>query len=673
MKQYPTGYFLVLVVTMADEIRIGLAIESDPAGSARAQKELVDLKKRVEGLKGLFKAGALDIDTFTKEMTDAEKQARKLDKALDELGEKRRLDLDTGDLVTPKTGGAGAGLRQLGREGRNLPSVQIPGLGIGTDAISNMVRLSGAIVDASEKSKVATGAIGLLTPALGAQTAATVAAFAPIALLVGGLLVLKVAFDSLVESTSKNADRINSFAENQRDLNDKIAGGLTSGEAQEDLDRLSEAQERNRATLAGLKDAYDTSQQQLGLLGGVTKIFSGDEEALANQITETNKTINDQQAEMDALGNALNNGVLAANDAAEAEKDLAQQRTQGLLTDAQQAGELASLRERAADLTAEQIDKELESIDRRRVGIEAELAVLDASGNTSDEVAKKIAQLRDQLGFLGDEAGVLKATTPKADTREADKAAKEAQREQEKAAKGVQKAADDAARAQQTYSDKIRAAAQHFRDAVQDIGIGLGDAFEDNQRKLLDSANESAIEFNQDQLQEQRAYQRDLARIHREAGREELDATRARDFAALRDVREREADAISDRKRTEVDENAEQLIEQQQQFEALGRDRDLANRDARIDSQRAIRDARLDRSRANRDARRDLNDYHRDRANQEQTFMRSSLNNWNNYFQQLSRLSGYTTGGSTSGSTGGTQTRASTPSFDDFQYVFGAA
>ncbi len=638
-----------------EDIRIGLSIGVDNPGIARALNELSKVRREIDTLTNEFKTGAKDVDTYTKELATLEKQARKLDEALASAGENRRIGTD-GALVDPAQASAGAALRRLGREGRNLPSMQIPGAGIGTDAISNIVRLTGAFTDLTAKSKVAAIAANVLTPALGAQAAATAAAYAPIAILVGGIVAIGVAITAFTNETSKNADRINAFAENQRDLNKRIADGLTTEDAQAELDRLTEAQQRNRETLATLQGAYDESQRRAGILGGVTKVLSGDEEALANQIEETNKTIKDQQAEMDALSAALANGSLAANDAADAEAKLAAERSAALLTEAQQAGELAQLRDRAANMNAEQIKTELEAVERRRVGVEAELAVLQASGDTSEEVAKKIAALTGQLGFLGEQANVLKNTTPKANTAEIEKAAKEAE-----------KAANDAARAQQTYSDKVRDAGKRYRDAVADINTATRDKLDDNQRKYEDDILKGAIEFNDEQLKEQREYERDLASIKRDAARAELDATRSRDFAALRDAREDRAAALDERRQEELDANSEQQIEYQQHLAELARDRQLANRDALIDQQRSYRDAKIDRSRALRDARQDLADYHRDRNAQEQTFMRASLTNWQSYFSQLARMQAQA-GGSTATRSSGS---GLTPSFDQLQYALG--
>lgn len=641
-----------------DDVKIGIGVEVDAPGVAKSLKELANIKRGIDTLNNEFKTGTKDVDTYTKELIALEAQARKLDEALTGAGERRRISVQSGALVDPNQPTAGSGLRAFGREMRMLPSVQIPGAGIGTDAVANIIRIGGAFTDLTAKTKVAAVAANALTPALGAQAAATVAAYAPIALFAAGIVAIGVAITSLVNSTSQNIDRINSWAENQRDLNQRIADGLTTEQAQAELDNLTEAQNRNRQTLATLQGAYDASQQQLGALSIVSRVFSGDEQALADQIDATNKEINKQQGDIDALRLALEDGSLAANTAADAEEELAKARTSSLLTEAQQAGELAQLRDRVSTMTADQIATEMEAVDRRRIGVEAELAVLTASGDTSEEVAKKIAQLRGQLGFLGDQAEVLRTATPKADTKAIEKAAKDAE-----------KAMQDAARAQQSYSDKIRDAGTRYRDALADIKTTQRDKLADNQRKYWDDILSGSIDFNADMMQAQRDYERDLAGIKRDAARDELSATRSRDFAALRDAREQAAAAIRDRSQQQADDNADELTKYRLHLDELARDRENANRDAGIDAQRAARDAKTDRLRANRDARQDLNDYHRDRAAQEQNFMRSSLTGWQAYFNQLGQMQAQMTGssgGSRSGSGGGM------PSFDQFQYVMGS-
>lgn len=667
---------------MADEeIRIGLSVVSD-AGTRKTIQDLADVRKKINELKNEFKSGAKDADTFAKEFADLEKQAKKLDKALDEVGEKRRLDIDTGKLAEPSQ--AGSGLRQFGREVRNLPSVQIPGAGFGTDAVGNLLRVSGSLTEITATSKTAAAASALLTPALGAQTAATIAAYAPIALLVGGLAAIGLAIKTLVDETSKNAAQINTYAESQRELNNQIASGLTSDEARAKLEELTVAQERQKATQAELQQAYNDAEIQLrqATLGGVNlgnafsntaKIFSGDEEALVNQISETQKTVQEYQGEIDALTGALEDGSLAANDAKIAEEKLAEARTQGVLREAQQAGELASLKERAADLTQEQIDSELEALERRRVGIEAELESLQQSGDTSEAVTKKIADLEESLKFLGEQTDVLSKARVTALSDEAKKAQKDAEKAKENAEKEAQKRLEQTAKAQQNYNDKLADVSQRFRDSIADIGVSLKDNLADNTRKLQDDLNKESIEFNQDQLKEETKFQRDLAQIKEESARAEQDAVKARDFAALAETRRSGQDELTERQQAEQLDNQEQLADFIAQRQAMAMERDLANRDDLIAAQRAERDAKTQRDRANRDAATDRDRALRDINAMEQTYQRNSLNNWQNYFDQLLGLQQRaTSGGASGGNTPTTNNRTrsnATMGFDDFATV----
>jgi hypothetical protein len=567
----------------------------------------------------------------------------------------------------PKAGSAEA-LQQLGRDIRGLPSVQVPGVGIGTDTFGRASEVAGRL--GVSMGQLAVGA-GVAAVAVGA---------------------VAIAFKLAADAAEKQAKVLTAVIDANQKVGEDVAQGLTSEDAKKRLEEISRLRDeatkdldRNQAALASAQKQFAEFAGGVGYEGDVLTdsmlALAPQTRDLNAQITEGTSAVAAFNTEENALNQALEDGSIAANDAAQAEADLAAARTASVLTEAAQAGDLASLKERVTELTKEQIDAELEALDRRKIGAEAELASLEASGDTSEEVAKKIAQLKEQIGFLGEQAQVLNTAKPGAKSSEAIKAAEKAQKDSERAAeksaKDAQKRMEDTAKAQQAYSDKIADAGTAFRDAIADINTTLKDNLTDNATKLQDDLNEGAIEFNQDQLKEERAYQRDLAQIKRDSARAELDATRARDFAALADAREQAADAISDRRSEERDENAEQLNEFQQQREALGRERDIANRDAMIDASRARRDASIDRQRAQRDAATDRQRALRDLNSMEQTFQRNSLTGWNNYFGQISQMQNRATGsggGRTSGGTSGTGSRTASnqqTSFDDLSYITG--
>lgn len=620
-----------------DEIRIGLSVVSDSAGTSKAQKDLADIRKRIDELKGNFKSGAKDVDVFTKELKDLEAQARKLDKALDEVGETRRIDIDSGELVDQTKKIGGQQLQSIGRNIRHLPSVQVPGLGVGTDTFGRAAEVMGKL--------------GVSVQQLAVAAPIAIAAFAAIG----------IAVKNFLDNAKEQAEELNSVVEANRKTGQDIARGLTSEEAtarQAELTRLREEEQR---VLDQNKAAYASAIESQNALGETILRLTPQEQALADQIKKSEENIAGYETEQNALNTALEDGRIATNDAIEAEKALAQERTQGVLQEAAQAGELASLKERAKTLTQEQIDSELRALELRRIGAEQELKELEASGDTSEEVAQKIAQLRESLSFLGEQSDTLRAARSSARSSEADKAAekarKDAERERAKAEKEIARESQKTAKAQESYADKIRDAKNAFSEAIEDINRGLQDDLIDNTQKMQDDLNEASIDFNQDQLKAEREYRRDLAQISRDAQRAERDAVRNRDFAAAADARENAQDAIDDRKQAETTDNQERLIAFDQQRAELARRRDLANRDDLIAADRARRDAAIRRDRALQE-----------QGAMESNFQRNSLQGWNTYLGALMKMQSRFFDTARKGST---NDKDSGVSFNQLQYMTG--
>lgn len=636
---------------MADEqIRIGLAVVSD-AGTQKTLNDLAAVRKRIEALKAEFKAGSKDADAFSKEFADLEKQAKKLDKALDEVGEKRRINIDTGDLENKRSGSEG--LRTLGRDIRNLPSVQVPGLGIGTDTFGR----AGEVL----------GRLGVSASQLGIAGAIA----APFVIALG------VAVGKLQEDIQKSINAIKAASGTVIDVNKFLITATTS----ETQARITELQNERQGIINGINDIKEARDKLVAASGTSEAVqkLSPKYQELTNQMNTNAAEALRLDLEMRKLNEGIEDGTTAVNDRAEAEKKAAADRTQGILTEAAQAGQLAELKSRAADLTQEQIDSELEALDRRKAGLEAELASLESSGDTSEAVAKKIAELKQALGLLGEQADVLNNARKTAKSSEAEKAKekaqKEAEREAERQAKEAQKRIEDTAKAQQNYNDKLADARVKFRDTIKDIGVSLKDNLADNLRKLDDDLRESTISFNEDQLKEEREYQRDLSSLKREAERAEKDAVRSRDFAALAEARQSAADAISERQQTEDIANQEDLIAFQQHRAELARARQDADRDSRIDADRAARDARVQRERAFRDAATDRDRTLRDINSMEQNFQRQSLNGWQQYFGQLLNMQQNATGRQAAGTIGqatpGERRIAAGSNFNQLQLVVG--
>lgn len=508
-------------------------------------------------------------------------------------------------------GPGGNVLQRAGTGLRNLPSVQIPGAGIGTDAIGNITRLAGAITAIGEKSKLVTAATNLLTPALGLQTAATYAALVPIGAFVAAFAVIALSLKAIGDQAAQEAKAINAIVDAQREVSNSIAEGLTTEEAKQQIEDLNKARDEEARILAKNQTVYNENIENQGALTGVLKLTSGAEEALAEQLGKSKDIIAANETQVNALTLALEDGTLAANDAAAAEKKLAEERTKATLDSAEAAGKELAAQQKALAATEEQNIKRLEAIDNERAVIERQIEVLTASGDTSEEVAKKIESLNGQLGSLGKESAFIEDTAL-AVSRQRD-AEKKAQKDAEDAAKKAQQA-------QETYTKAVKSATTAYRQSVQDIGTRLSQTLADNTEKLNRDLTDIATKYKRDEydltIKANRAERdalmsqvADLEDIRNDALKDEQEALRDGDFKALFLARQTGAEALQeeastiDKERAMRQQNAadarEDLLrnaERQRSDRVLGYDRQ--NIDARTAQQRDLQQAALTRQRA---------------------------------------------------------------------------
>lgn len=657
---------------MADTDRsLKLGVDVDEASINKARKRLEDIEKAQKEVHAEFLKGSKGADAYGKELAELDKEARLLNKSLDALEEPRTIKVDAQQLNRDA---------QLDFADKSGDKASIAGMSRGAlDALTSgnagafgqALEGAEAVFDLGEAAGKLGGPIGSVVTALGPAGLAGVAGVAGVALVALNFLLAE-AQKRFQEAKDAEKARIDAM----REFNEFVAEGGTTEEAQGAIDALY------RRQAAAIETQTELEAQRAGI---VEELNRGNEVSLASERAafaalqanteardENNKTLEETNASIAEYEAGIKDGTLATNDATAAEKALADERSSAVLEDAAQAGELATLKARANDLTREQIDSELEALDIRKQGLEAELAALEASGDTSEDVAKKIAQLREQLGFLGDQANVLKSAQTTAKSSEAQKAAEKAEQERTKAveegSRKQEQAAQEAARAQDAYTKTVRDAKQGFKDAIADIGIRFKDTLVDNNEKLGDSLSEQAIKFNEGELAEEVTFRRDLAKISRDAKRSELDASRQRDFAALRDVREDRDAALAERRDDEEAANRQQLVEFKQQQDALGRERERADREALQDAERARRDAASARDRQIRDAKSALEM----QAQMEIGFQQQSLRGWDNYFKQVISRQEQATGSrqtSTTSRTSSTSSRQSSTNLNELQLI----
>lgn len=534
------------------DIRTLVSITTDDKGVDAARKALKSVVKEQQELTDAFKHGEKDAKQFNDEMAKLQKQEKGLEKAIDKAtGEitdqnkamkaaakeaaalaREQERLARIEARKPKAGSAEA-LRQIGRDIRGLPSVRVPGIGIGTDTFGRAAEVMGRL--------------GVTVKELAFAAGATTVAIGAVAL----------AFKVFIADTAKiQSDMINAIVEARRNVGQDIASGLTSEEAKTRLEEINRLRAEEQKLLADTSSELENAKHSLATAWGndagegsaidpVSNFLAGllpQTQALQSQVDESKSAIEGFNTEQQALEQALKDGALAANDAAAAEAKLAAERLAQLFTDAQQAGELATLKERVRDLTQEQIDDELKALHLRETGLKAEIAALEASGNTSEEVAKKLAALKDTLGSLADQAAVLKKARPSARSEAAEKAAKEAEKEREKAAREAEKAAAKEQREAEKQQKDRENTAKKAADEQQ--------KFEDEMQKLRDKVNE-------DRIKQEIDHQREMQDIVRDFGDKRVDALEEQNFLALDKLNTEEAranrDQIIDNKRANED------------------------------------------------------------------------------------------------------------------------
>ena len=610
---------------MADQKKVQLVLSVKAEGADNAAAGIKKLNVTAMSLQQeLAKIGRTDqLQKLGTEMGALARKTGNVDKAVDELTKSLKELGATKDEIAGAAsafnqaqtgGGLGPGgnlLQRLGAQGRNLPSVQIPGAGIGTDAISNLTRLTGALGEAAGASKAMSAATAFLTPIMGATAASiggVIAVAGPVALAFVAIGAAATAFGNQVAAEAK---AINTIVESQRSLSERIAEGLTSEQVTQELDVLNKKRKEEADLLFKTQQVYDETINSNKSVAHIVKLTSGAEEELNTQILKGTELVKTYDADIANLTKAQQDGSFAANDAAEAEKKLADERTKAVLSSADAAAKSLQAEQKALASTEEQNNARLAAIENEEDVVQKQIDVLTASGDTSEAVTEKIAALTSQLGLLGDETSFIKNTALEA-SRAAD-AEKKAKKDAEDAAKKAQQA-------QEQYTKAVTAAGTTFKQSVQDIGTRLTQALSDNTLKFNRDLTNIATKYRRDEfdltLKAQRAerdalldQQDDLKDIRKSADKDEAAALEQGDFKLLYQARlkrdetlelEQEGLDLSRQKREQSFKDAQDDLlrnaQRQRQDRMLGYEQQST--DIRTNQQRELAQARLTQQRA---------------------------------------------------------------------------
>ena len=511
-----------------------LILESE---TNNADKELANVRKEQERLTdaiadstriyGKASDETRDLVKQLKEQRDLEESLlKKVERTNDAYGERANVL-----KATEKFDRTSQGVALAGDVESNLRTV---GGAAGAFGFSGAERLTSqaseifAVTEAIPRLKESFAGMPAVLAQVESSVGAAGLAFAGIAV---AAVIAKAVADTIVAEWQRVAETVKSDAETLRQTNQEIAQGLTSEGLQQKIDDLNRSRQAEEQTLADLEAEYQRSIEGRGALTVVSKIVRDEEEARFEQINKSKKIIEQQKRDLEGLNAFLESGRTATNDAAQAEMELAQTRTDGVAT-----------------------------------------------------TTKAEQGLSEQRNI---EAQVTQASA------EASKRATEAERNRNKAIQEAERALEKQRQAQQRNAQIVASAKTDFQNAIQDIQQNFRDSAIDNQEETRRDLSDLARDYDREEQQSAREQNRELSRIRDDADKQESDAIRSRNFAALADAKQDSQDAIQEAKQSFIDEGQERRIEAEDQRRDIVTEAQHTTRDLDTETSRQQRNAQI--------------------------------------------------------------------------------
>lgn len=463
------------------DLNVNLKVNPDAATIEATKKALKTVFVELEKTKKarLFDELTKDAIKFAKKTDEAGLAVKRLTKDLLKAGA-------TADELEAASKQFAAGLTapspgQPGKGGKALVGAQAVGAGVGGQA-------GGAI------SSIAAGA-ATLGPVGAAAAAATVA--------------LSLATSKLTEANERARAEVR---RNNELIRDSIAlEKLTTAELQSEGD----ARRQNVQDIQDQIDAIEKSSDPLFQVGNDVDNLASNFEAALFGIGDTLGVVGAEGDEMDTalqqlkddlatatgevdnINTALDSTEVAANDAAAALEELNQQIADDLLEASDDAGAAIRAQTDAMGRNKEANLERLQQIENERKAILAQLEVLKSQGSESEDVARKIEQLTDQLGDLGQESEIVSNVANK-------------QRDEStKSVKAHSVGLSDMSKALKDAKDKRRELIDAIEDNLNTIKDIEFKAAQDREKIAIDAnreqeklLRESKDQFNQDFMQD---------------------------------------------------------------------------------------------------------------------------------------------------------------------------
>jgi len=491
--------------------------------------------------------------------------------------------------------GSGAGLRLAGSQLRQLPSMQIPGLGIGTDAIANIIRMAGALEGVAKTIPGVTTAASLLTPALGATAAGFVAMLLPIAAIGVALapliITLKVLSDELGRNEKAYQDNLDALkAETeQKNANIELARTRSAEQNRQEANDAQQRFENQQDLLAKLQAQRAEIDKEYANLGANLDPFKRKE--LADNAAATDKAIEEATKTLGEYGQEVENTVRVLGpeiDAREKEEAAIKAETDALKAKEQAIADAGKVeleaRQLAKTATEEQVKTLLDQIATQR-------AVLAEQAKEQEKLGVSSKVYTDQIVMLDARTRALTETTLKA--ARANDEAKDKAKSLEVAGKAAAKYYDDVKTANDKFAENQAEIAQKLIDKQADIqaqaveaaeqllqGLqqkqadlqkNLGREFADQDTKRQNDNIQRQIDFARKDATAEKKAQDDILAIKRKAKEDEFELALDRDFAGLAKARRGTLSQVSNVSKQAQDDRQERVKAFQEQSEDQNR------------------------------------------------------------------------------------------------------
>lgn len=646
---------------------------------ASKAKDIDYVQKQLLGLEGTASAvgGKLgDIQRLAKleslaaEMATFQKQTGNADEAVTRLIERLHAmgsSTDEINRVTSQfdalrnaaditdTGGAGGGiggvstrasfgskLQALGSKGRALPSIQLGG--IGTDQISNMVRMTGAISDMAAAASIGTPVLAGVAIAIGVAVAAV----------------------ALLNKESEGlANTVKGLIAGQKEYFELISKG-TKEDVQEAIkvkqQELENAKKQRDELVKLQADAFVQMQQEFGgdaaarIREQAARSFNvagiNDQDKAINDL---NKTIAEQEFALGRLTGAMQKNITATVDLAAAQEAQIKEFIKNAKLAADEQIKLAGL---ARTASTDQVNGLIESNKDRIDGLTAEAETLQSVAGTSQEARDRLFEIQTEINNLTAEntklsSSILASAKAREDEAKAIKA-------QEEALKVLSKIGADLVTAQEKYQSDIDAinakGAESYRklaDAFKQSGIedAIKNALADGKRRRSELAeDEKAARVQNDKLGEldekktaailkaEEDRQKKIAEAEKKFGFDSANAIQDRNAVALDLANRRKKDEIDSANKDRDDAKEKAESDRQDRVKELKRDFAIQQRETTIARRNSLAEENIAR-RADSDARKRKLDY--DRAQLAQSIQAELNQRQSAYQKQLSDLQKY--------------------------------